>query len=35
MPGGGLLDDMLKPKPSFEQLQEMRLRFHQYAGRKV
>lgn len=35
MPGGGLLDDMLKPKPSFEQLQELRQRFHQYAGRKI
>jgi hypothetical protein len=35
MPGGGLLDDMLKPKPSFEKLQEIRTRFHGYAGRKV
>jgi hypothetical protein len=35
MPGGGLLDDMLKPKPSFEQLQDIRTKYHGYAGRKA
>ncbi len=33
VPGGGLLDDMLKPKPSFTKLQELREQFHQW-GRK-
>jgi hypothetical protein len=33
VPGGGLLDDMLKPKPSFAKLQELRDQFHQW-GRK-
>lgn len=28
VPGGGLLDDMLKPKPSFKKLQEIREQFH-------
>jgi hypothetical protein len=34
LPGGGLLDDMLKPKPSFIKLQEMREMFHSWQ-RKV
>lgn len=28
VPGGGLLDDMLKPKPAFKKLQELREQFH-------
>jgi len=28
LPGAGLLDDMLKPKPSFKKIQEMRDQFH-------
>jgi hypothetical protein len=28
LPAGGLLDDMLKPKPAFARLQEMREQFH-------
>ncbi len=35
LPGGGLLDDMLKPKAAFTKLQEMRTKFHGYAHRKV
>lgn len=31
IPGGGLLDDMLKPKPAYTKLQELREQFHQYA----
>jgi len=34
IPGGGLLDDMLKPKASFTKLQELREQFHQW-GRKT
>ncbi|MGA2583002.1 MAG: endo-1,4-beta-xylanase [Tepidisphaeraceae bacterium] len=30
LPGGGLLDDMLRPKPAFQKLQEMREQFHQW-----
>jgi hypothetical protein len=30
VPGGGLLDDMLRPKPAFAKLQEMREQFHQF-----
>ncbi len=30
LPGGGLLDDMLNPKPAFVRLQEMREKFHSY-----
>jgi len=30
LPAGGLLDDMLKPKPSFNRLQEMREQFHSW-----
>jgi len=33
MPAGGLLDDMLKPKPVFTKLQELREQFHPF-GRK-
>ena len=28
LPAGGLLDDMLKPKPAFVKIQEMREQFH-------
>lgn len=35
LPGGGLLDDMLQPKPAFTKLQQMREKFRPYqAGRK-
>ena len=35
IPAGGLLDDMLKPKPAYTKLQEMRTKFHSYtAARK-
>jgi len=34
LPGGGLLDDMLKPKPAFAKLQEMRTKYHAYSHRK-
>jgi hypothetical protein len=30
LPGGGLLDDMLHPKPSFQRLQLMREKFKQF-----
>ena len=33
MPAGGLLDDMLKPKPVFAKMQELREQFHPF-GRK-
>jgi hypothetical protein len=33
LPGGGLTDDLLKPKASFAKLQELRDQFHQF-GRK-
>ena len=32
IPGGGLLDDMLKPKPSFAKIQELRETFHRKKG---
>jgi len=35
LPGGGLLDDMLKPKAGFTKLQEMRTRYHSYQHRKA
>ncbi len=35
LPGGGLLDDLLKPKPAFTKLQEMRAKYHAYSHRKV
>jgi hypothetical protein len=34
LPAGGLLDDMLKPKPSYVKLQELRERFHQWHAKK-
>ena len=34
LPGGGLLDDMLKPKPSYTKLQELREKFHQWHVKK-
>jgi hypothetical protein len=34
LPGGGLLDDMLQPKPVFERLHKLREQFHQWTGRK-
>ena len=34
LPGGGLLDDVLKPKPGFEKLQAMRTKFHSWHGKK-
>jgi hypothetical protein len=34
LPGGGLLDDVLRPKPAFEKLQAMRTKFHSWHGRK-
>ena len=30
LPGGGLLDGMLKPKPGFTKIQELREHFHQF-----
>ena len=30
LPGGGLLDDMLRPKPAFQRLQQMREKFRQF-----
>jgi hypothetical protein len=30
LPGGGLIDDMLKPKPAFTKLQQMREKFKQF-----
>jgi hypothetical protein len=34
IPGGGLLDDMLKPKASYAKLQELRERFHTWHAKK-
>ena len=34
LPAGGLLDDMLQPKPVFERLHKLRDQFHQWTGRK-
>jgi Glycosyl hydrolase family 10 len=34
LPGGGLLDEMLQPKPVFDRLHKMRDQFHQWTGRK-
>jgi hypothetical protein len=34
LPGGGLLDDLLKPKPSYVKLQELREKFHQWHAKK-
>ncbi len=30
MPGGGMLDDLLRPKPAFTRLQQMREKFKQF-----
>ncbi|MDB5172931.1 MAG: hypothetical protein JWO87_2309, partial [Phycisphaerales bacterium] len=30
IPGGGLLDDMLRPKPVFQRLQQMREKYKQF-----
>ncbi len=35
LPGGGLLDDVLRPKPAYEKLLEMRTKFHSWHGRKT
>ncbi|HSV12703.1 MAG TPA: endo-1,4-beta-xylanase [Tepidisphaeraceae bacterium] len=35
LPSGGLLDDVLRPKPAFDKLQEMRTKFHSWHGRKT
>lgn len=35
LPGGGLLNDVLVPKPAFTKLQEMRTKFHSWHGRKA
>jgi hypothetical protein len=35
LPGGGLLDDMLQPKPAFTRLQEMREKFHQWTKQRT
>jgi hypothetical protein len=34
LPGGGLLDDVLQPKPALTKLTEMREKFHSWHGRK-
>jgi len=34
LPGGGVLDDMLQPKPAFQRLQQMREKFRQFQVRK-
>jgi hypothetical protein len=34
LPGGGLLDDVLRPKPAFTKLQAMRTKFHSWHGKK-
>lgn len=31
VPGGGLLDDMLQPKPSYTKIQELKDKFHQWS----
>jgi hypothetical protein len=35
LPGGGLLDDVLQPKPAFVRLQQMRERIRQHQVRKT
>jgi hypothetical protein len=35
LPAGGLLDDVLRPKPAFDKLKEMRTKFHSWHGRKA
>ena len=34
LPAGGLLDDVLRPKPAFTKLQEIRAKFHSWHGKK-
>lgn len=34
VPGGGLLDDMFKPKPAFERFAQIREKFQQWQGKK-
>jgi hypothetical protein len=34
LPSGGLMDDMLQPKPVYDRLHKMRDQFHQWTGRK-
>jgi len=34
VPGGGLFDDMLRPKPSFARLQDLREKLHQWGTKK-
>jgi hypothetical protein len=34
LPSGGLMDDLLQPKPVFERLQQLRERIHPTAARK-
>jgi hypothetical protein len=34
LPAGGLMDDMLQPKPVYERLHKIRDQFHQWTGRK-
>ena len=34
IPGGGLLDDELRPKPSYQKIQDLRERFHQWHVKK-
>ena len=31
IPGGGLLDDMLKPKPAYAKLQDLRQKFRSWS----
>jgi hypothetical protein len=33
LPSGGLMSDLLAPKPAFDRLQQMREKFHQWAKR--
>jgi hypothetical protein len=35
LPAGGLLDDMLQPKPVFKRLHDLRDQFHVWTGRKT
>ncbi len=34
LPSGGMMDDLLQPKPVFERLQQMREKFHSWHGKK-
>jgi hypothetical protein len=35
LPSGGMMDDLLQPKPVFERLQQMREKFHAWQGKKA